>query len=101
MNHDELVANAREIFEGGEPGEAYTLKEYQQELYEGTDGEEIATQEDIRAACEELVAEGVLEPAGKDAYALTYKRAVELQREDEERMLEIYKEYFSQQKGKK
>lgn len=101
MEHDELVENVLEVFETCYQKEPYTLKDFQHDLYEGTEGTEIATQEDIRDACEQLVAEGFLQRMGEDAYALTDAHLARLELDDEESFLAIYREHLRKQEGKK
>ena len=101
MDEFDLLENVREVFETCrfEADEPCTVAEFQKDLYE--EGERVATQEDIREACEMLVDEGVLAKAGTDAYYLSDKRVLELDMEDAEWFANAVAEHELKRIGKK
>lgn len=82
MDRAELIGYMREMFAGDGPGEKATVAELIDGMKEG--GEIDVTAAEVRVACDDLWAEGMLDRLGADTYGLSVKYLEEREAEEAE-----------------
>lgn len=100
MEHEELLDYIRTMFIDVQGGTS-SLTQMVKAMNSEAEGGENVTKAEIRAVCDVLVAEGMIELVGKDTYDLTAAFAESLKQEEREWFSELVAEHTIKKAARK